>query len=302
MITDTGEGTITLEGITDPGCSGITGPTKTELERGESASYTCQYVLAEDEAGTLHTNVASVEADKEVGMSNEVVVLVHSAAYTIEKLQTVSGEYTRANLLAKVGETVHYEIIVTNTGETPLTFSDFRDANCTNLAGGTTGPVKPHEAATWTCEHELTSEGEWVNLASVEGDEGTGAGISNAVSVKAVKPRIEVLPSRCEAPAGGYVLRGATGPKRKTFAVRVSAAGLSQITFYLDGRKLKTLNAAQAEHGEFQAKINAAWLPHGPHRVVASGVMSEPECKGFTLASVFVNPYPIRRKVVSLTG
>ena len=61
-------------------------------------------------------------------------------------------------------------MIVKNTGNVPLTFANFTDANCTNIKGGPTKALAPGESATYTCEHALTAAGTYSNQASVEGD------------------------------------------------------------------------------------------------------------------------------------
>jgi hypothetical protein len=112
-----------------------------------------------------------------------------SSSLTIEKLQRVgsTGSFTKSELKAKSGETVNYQIIVTNTGETTLTLSNFSDANCTNIAGGAI-TLESGKSTTWTCEHKLGA-GKYTNSASLEADEGVGKKESNAVIVEGELPR-----------------------------------------------------------------------------------------------------------------
>ena len=110
-------------------------------------------------------------------------------AFTIEKLQRIGGEFTKSELTGKVGQTVHYEIIVTNTGEVPLKFANFSDPACTNIKGGAK-ELTPGQTATWTCEHKLTTTGKYINSAAVEGGDGTGTMQSNEVVVKAEKTEV----------------------------------------------------------------------------------------------------------------
>ncbi len=54
-------------------------------------------------------------------------------SFTIEKLQEIQGSgkgFTKEPLTGRLGQTVNYEMIVKNTGNAPLTFSDFTDAHC----------------------------------------------------------------------------------------------------------------------------------------------------------------------------
>jgi hypothetical protein len=104
---------------------------------------------------------------------------------TIEKLQKVgAGSFTKAELTAKEGEKVDYEIVVKNTGGVSLTLSNFADSGCTNLAGGAS-TLAAGASTTWTCEHGLTAAGKYSNTASVEANEGIGKKESNTVTVKA---------------------------------------------------------------------------------------------------------------------
>ena len=48
-----------------------------------------------------------------------------------------------------------------------------------------------------------------------------------------------------------FVLSGGTGSKRGPFTVHISSLGIKQITFLLDGKKIKTLKSSQAKGGKF---------------------------------------------------
>jgi hypothetical protein len=114
-------------------------------------------------------------------------VVVKKSSLTIEKLQEIakSGKgFTKEELSAKVGETVKYEIVVENTGETTLTLSKFTDEKCTNISGGASS-LEPHKSTTWLCEHKLGVPGKYTNSASVEANEGVAKQTSNTVTVNA---------------------------------------------------------------------------------------------------------------------
>jgi hypothetical protein len=141
-----------------------------------------------------YSNVASVEANEGVGKreSNPVTVNVkpHAPGLSVEKLQRIgsSGTFTKSELTTKVGETVHYEIVVANTGETTLSLSKFADAKCTKLAGGASS-LEAGKSTTWTREHKLQTEGIYTNLASVEASGGVGKKESNVVTVNTEPPK-----------------------------------------------------------------------------------------------------------------
>jgi len=115
-------------------------------------------------------------------------------AFGIQKLQKIEGSgepFTTAPLTGAVGKTVDYEVVVTNTGNTTLTFSNFMDAQCSSIAGGPAGPLAIGGSATYTCSHLLTlanANSAYENSASVTATppEGEGSplnGTSNTVVV-----------------------------------------------------------------------------------------------------------------------
>jgi len=117
-------------------------------------------------------------------------------AFSIEKLQKVEDEasFTKSEVTGDVGETIYYEIVVKNTGNVPLTFSGFTDANCEGLAGGPGGSeVAPGESTTYTCDHLLSKGGSYTNTASDTGTppEGKGGPVmhtSNTVVANVLAP------------------------------------------------------------------------------------------------------------------
>src|SRR5581483_1840447 len=61
---------------------------------------------------------------------HEQVTCEPKPAFTIEKLQSLGGPFTSESLTGAVGQTVLYQMLVTNTGNTPMTFSNFSDTVC----------------------------------------------------------------------------------------------------------------------------------------------------------------------------
>ena len=122
-----------------------------------------------------------------IGISSPPVTIQWSKArsLSIEKLQRVgASSYTKSELTAKLGDTIHYEVLAKNTGEVSLGLSHFSDPHCANIAGGVS-TLAPGQTATWTCEYLLTEPGVHANVASVEANEGVGRRESNPVTVRA---------------------------------------------------------------------------------------------------------------------
>ena len=121
------------------------------------------------------------------------------ASFAIEKLQKISteGSFTKSELIGKVGETVDYEITVTNTGSLPLKFNKFSDPKCSGVTGGPGSKlVEPSASSTYKCEHKLTASGAYSNEASVEGSEGLGTLHSNTVTTTVPRPEASVVETK----------------------------------------------------------------------------------------------------------
>src|SRR5512142_130213 len=92
--------------------------------------------------------------------------------FTIEKLQLIAGpigaEYTASTLTGEVGQSVEYEIIVTNTGDSSLSFSPLVDPNCTGVSPAGVTELQPAESETFTCTELLSTPGTWSNQAEIE--------------------------------------------------------------------------------------------------------------------------------------
>ena len=329
MVTNTGTFPQTLSEFTDPHCDDGTiagGPGTDRLTPGDSVTYTCGHVL--DAAGA-YTNEARVTAttlccETLTQTSNQVVVEVpgrppppQKPEFTIEKLQEIAGSkagFTTSPLTGAVGQTVEYQIVVTNTGDVSLVLTEFTDEHCdaNTLAGGPgESAVAPGGSTAYTCTRALVSEGKFANQASVIGTPPGGQPLtktSNQVVVE-VPPAAKVPPAAIIAPpvsspqvpkiavkcffAVKPILRGASGTKRKPFMLRLAGIGaLKQVSLYLDGRKLKTLRHAQLKSGRFSMRIDPRKLRYGAHKVLITMAALEAGCPGSRLSSVFVDPPP----------
>lgn len=102
------------------------------------------------------------------------------------KEQRIGGRFTTRTLRGAVGQVVHYKIVVVNTGDTPLTFSDFTDSRCDSgtISGGPgSASVAPKSATVYTCSHRLTTadatNGRLTNVAVDTGTPPGGSPITN---------------------------------------------------------------------------------------------------------------------------
>jgi hypothetical protein len=328
-VRNTGSVAETFSGFTDAHCDPLTiagGPASSQLAPGQSTTYTCQHALTSVGA---YTNEATVTGTTVGGTpvthtSNQVVVEVPAEpAFTIEKRQEIMGSaggFTTSPLTGAIGQTVDYQIVVKNTGNEGLTFSNFNDAQCDKgtIAGGPgEAPVAPGSSTTYTCSHVLTSTGPYVNKASVTGTPQGQAAImhtSNPVEVNVPAAGVnapQVMPRKGPPPsvvvkkfcaAALPAFRIPSGPKRRPFMVQISSAGIQQITFYLDGHKLRSLKQSQAKGGKFSVRIDLANLSYGPHTLSIKALPRNPDCPPSARSAVFVRPYQPVRVIKNFTG
>ena len=99
-------------------------------------------------------------------------------SYTVEKRQLIVGSgggLVTTPLSGEVGQTIEYQITVTNTGSEEVLFTGFSDPRCDpgTLKGGLEGPLAPGAFARYTCTHLITKAdqhaGSVLNTAAVTG-------------------------------------------------------------------------------------------------------------------------------------
>ncbi len=118
-------------------------------------------------------------------------------AIAVSKLQRLgsSGEFGAALVTATVGQTIGYQINVTNTGNVMLTIT-LQDDRCDagTIAPATGQGVGPTGTVTFTCTHVLTAAdaGSFVNTATATGTAGNGQQVSGGASVTA---QVEAAPA-----------------------------------------------------------------------------------------------------------
>jgi hypothetical protein len=118
--------------------------------------------------------------------------------FTIVKRQSIGGSsFVTTPLTGGVGQVVYYTITVTNTGNTTLTFTDFRDTRCQHISpgSGATITVSPGSSFVYTCSHKLTKAdkqaGSHTNAAAV-----TAGGITHTSNTVIVRIRKTTVKAR----------------------------------------------------------------------------------------------------------
>jgi uncharacterized repeat protein (TIGR01451 family) len=121
-------------------------------------------------------------------MCSTAVQADQSPAISLVKYERfgTSGSYVRGPLTGTVGQTVYYEMVVRNTGNTPLDDVTLSDPRCD---AGTLTPTSavslaPGASAVYYCSHKLTSSDtpEFVNTATVHGHNASASSSVNATS------------------------------------------------------------------------------------------------------------------------
>jgi hypothetical protein len=171
--------------------------------------------------------LGGIECSPEPGMS-------------IEKRQRIGSKhpYTTSLLAGKVGETVEYEMIVTNTGNVPLTLSNFTDEHCdggTIVEGPGENPLPPYGSKIYFCSHVLTGEDDKVgfrtNTASEEATPPEGPPFtkeSNTVVVELPTPGGHVSEFGCEEMT--FVFEGFPNLPNNTVTELVKIDGVTVLT------------------------------------------------------------------------
>ncbi len=264
LVTNTGNTSLTFGSLTDPHCDAGTitgGPGGNPVVAGASTTFFCDHVLtAADQAAGQYTNTATITGTPPPGsgspitnQSNTVVVNVPPApapSFTIAKLQEIAGvgPFTMSQLTGAVGEAVDYEMIVTNTGNTALTFSALTDVKCDGgtLAGGPGGnPVAAGASTTFTCDHVLTAvdqtAGSYTNNATITGTPpaGSGSPITNQSNTVVVvvpaspAPSFTILKEQMIAGVGSFTTSQLTGAVGETvdYEILVTNTGNTSLTF-----------------------------------------------------------------------
>ena len=175
----------------------------------------------------------------------------------------------------------------------------------------------PGASTIYTCSHLLTGPGTYINEASATGTppgELPIAHLSNRVeTVVPAAPGSQPLTGGSIPPTavGGVrefcasalpPLHVPSGPKRRPFTLHIPSPGIKQITFYIDGHRLKTLKQSQARGGSFSVRINPAALSFGPHTLSVRALPSSPYCAAAAASGVIVHPLAAGRTVRNFTG
>jgi len=129
-----------------------------------------------------------------------VAASADTASLSVEHLEQIGtgGSFMPGPAIGHLGDTVAYQIIVTNNGGEAVTVS-LADTGCSGLAVDGSQTLQPDGGyVAYSCSHVLgaTDGGSWTNLASVTGTTASGSVVSAApvstVALVAVNSNVAV--------------------------------------------------------------------------------------------------------------
>jgi hypothetical protein len=187
-----------------------------KLDTTETWIYTCSHLVTPLDADPLH-NVVHVDGDDGHGHTpfdeDEADVDILHPDIEVDKLVRVgsSGAFVQGPVAAHVGDTIEYQLVVTNLGDAPLAvnLSDPRcDAGTLSAASGDTdgdGLLDTTETWTYTCSHVVQAGDAqpFVNRVDVTGTDPIGGTDDDfdTADVDPFKPGIQVVK---DGPATAY--------------------------------------------------------------------------------------------------
>jgi len=290
---NTGNVTLSDVELTDDKCQSTlvrkAGETDTTFGPGDIWGYTCTAVVPAGATSVTNTaevcGTAKVEgvASREVCDEDDHTFPVRSIAIAVDK-QAVETT-------AVAGTTVHFTIAVENTGTTAFVNYTFDDAACDEVRTGDNAAdatLDPGDTWTYSCamatavgqtlaKNTATATGTNADQKSATATDDAeipltqpqtpGGGTPPTVTPDAVPPAATpdggVLPESIVS--GRAQLRGPSGCVKQAFRARVNGRSIASVTFYVDGRKIKTVGRG----GPFTLKVNPKRYGLGRHKLVA---------------------------------
>jgi uncharacterized repeat protein (TIGR01451 family) len=288
-VTNTGNTPINITSITDDKCSSITGPVKNnsnddtwldpqgtpDASKSEEWIYTCSMPAPVTKAGDPSlVNTVTVNGKDEKG--NDVTAQdQHTTAF----LHPAVGIAKTGPATALAGSLVQYTLTVTNPGD--VAFADplvvVTDTLCQappalSSKNGDSSPATfdPGETWTYTCSVQ-TQVGQTAvdNVADVKGTDqnGRSATAEAKFSTQLTQPQIAVAPETVvQVTPGTAKLRGPTGCPTRATTATVTGTRISKVTFYVDGKKFKTITRPDSK-GRWSLAINPKKFAFGAHKV-----------------------------------
>jgi hypothetical protein len=199
---------------------------------------------------------------------------------------------TTASANAALGEAIH-DTAVLSGGSSPtgtITFNLYSasDTTCSTVLSTATVPV--NGAGSYDSPPVTpTDAGAYQWVASYSGDAANNS-VSNACNDPNEQSNVAVTVVKASCVASPVRLRGLSAKVRRTLTVHVTALGVQSVTFYLDGRKLKTVT--KPKNQRFTIKVSVSKLGYGRHRLQVRAKARDENCSAAAVAAAFVKVKP----------
>jgi hypothetical protein len=228
------------------------------------------------------------------GDPNEVSTVTNNAAPAIalHKVERIgsSGSFTHGPVTGSVGDTVNYQMTLTNTGNTTLVIA-FTDAQCdSGTLSGPTVLAGTFDAATntlssggelmYTCSHVLAAGDQpYTNTASVVGTPPSGPPVSATDSVKAFanQPGIKVVKLQRDGTSGPFTSGQITASVGDTIFYKIQVTNTGNTSLAL------SLNDPHCDSGTVQGPFGISGTLNGD--TLSAGGVAQYTCSHVVTAS-----------------
>jgi uncharacterized repeat protein (TIGR01451 family) len=319
LVTDTGNTTLTLN-FGDNGCDSapqgpfVTVPTynsgSNTLSPGGQVEWTCSHVLtAADVAG--YTNTATVIGTApdgtQVNARDSVIAYSDTPGMQVVKLQRdgTSGGFTTSQITGSVGDTIDYEIQVTNTGNVPLTLS-LSDPHCDSgtiagpfsVSGTLNGDVlAPGGVAQYTCSHVLSASDipSFTNVGTITGNPPSGPPLTGTgiVVANVTQAAIKVLKLQSLSATGPFTTSELTTTVGHTVYYEIQATNTGNAPLTL------SINDPECDSGSLSGPValsgslsGGVLSPGGEAQYTCSHVMRSGDANPFTNTAIVTGTPP----------
>jgi uncharacterized repeat protein (TIGR01451 family) len=289
-VTNPGNTTLSAVTVTDDKCAPLVGPAFAAgdndalLEPGEEWRYTCTRTMPDHAAGETNpvVNTATATGSDPAGAPHTDTD-THSTALLHPAIQIVKA----GPASAEAGQRVPYQLTVTNPGDVaivgetlsvtdplcdapPLLAGKFRGDG----ADPTPDTLDPGDRWVYGCFAPTgTGQGQLINTAQVTGTPvGTtvdvhGVTDNDSVTTPLTQPKIQVLPETVVS--GAAKLSGPSACVSKKFVARVAGKRIKSVTWFIDGKKVKTFTSKTGEAAKTTFSVDPGRYGKGVHRLQA---------------------------------
>jgi uncharacterized repeat protein (TIGR01451 family) len=289
-VTNPGNTTLSAVTVTDDRCAPLVGPAFAAgdndalLEPGEEWRYTCTRTMPDHAAGEANpvVNTATATGTDPAGAPHSDTD-THSTALLHPAIQIVKA----GPASAEAGQRVPYTLTVTNPGDVAIVgetlsvtdpLCDAPPLLAAKLRGDGADPtpdtLDPGDRWVYGCfAPTAAGQGQLVNTAQVTGTPvGTtvdvhGVTDDDSVTTPLTQPKLQVLPQTIVS--GAAKLSGPSACVAKKFVARVAGRRIKSVTWFIDGKKVKTFTSRTGEAAKTTFSVDPGRYGKGVHRLQA---------------------------------